>query len=369
MLEFQARQTRTAARMGICFPSERERWSEIALHGLRYLTGPMADDAEGGWYWLIDHAGGALHAETKHAHGISYLITTAIDVFRLTADATALALAVDAHAWLERVHRDRRHGGYHGWSRRDGTLILSAQSAPAGSNQRWEPLGHEIGLKDANVNSDILEAYTALYALLPSEALAATLRELATIITTRFVTPDGGMHYLLRADLSPVDAPMRYGYVLQLPARLQAVAAVLGDQSIGAAAELARRAMDHALARGWDEERGLFWALEPAAGDRAAHDWWVQTEALRSLSLMAVTQPSGGYRQPLERLVMTTAAELIDERHGGWHYRPPRDEPWRSRMRGGPPKGDPWKDASHEADAYSLAVRALLGLAEGAALE
>ena len=48
MLEFQARQMRSAARLALCFPSE-DRFHEFALHGLRYLRDVMWDGEHGGF--------------------------------------------------------------------------------------------------------------------------------------------------------------------------------------------------------------------------------------------------------------------------------------------------------------------------------
>ena len=48
LLEFQARQMRSAARLAMAFPEE-DRFIDFALHGLRYLRDVMWDRRYGGW--------------------------------------------------------------------------------------------------------------------------------------------------------------------------------------------------------------------------------------------------------------------------------------------------------------------------------
>lgn len=376
MLEFQARQTRTAARLGLAFPSQAERWRQVALHGFEMLAGAMADSEHGGWFWLVDRDGHPLYGGTKHSHGISYLLTACTDVHRLTGDGRASMMLERVVDWLEAVHHDDTHGGYHGWVTRDGRPILTRADVPIGVEPH-EPLGHGIGLKDANVTSDILEGYTALAALQPSERVLARLRELYQAFVERLVTPDGGLHYLTYPDWSPVPTLERYGYLVQQVHRLPAAAAVMGLAD--GALELGRRVFEHALRRGWDDDRAAFISAGPGSepdsiGGQSLKvrefEWWAQVDGLRALVLLAVNAPqTNPYRPLIGRLMATIERDFVDGRRGGWHARPVRDVPLGRRLRGDPAKGDDWKDASHEADAYLASLRMLKGLPDGAPLE
>ncbi|MFN2325543.1 MAG: AGE family epimerase/isomerase, partial [Gemmatimonadales bacterium] len=73
LLEFQARQTLTAAEALRMYP-EDQRFRDAALHGLRCLHEVMWDREAGGWYHLTDRAGRPLEAHTKHTHGFAYAI-------------------------------------------------------------------------------------------------------------------------------------------------------------------------------------------------------------------------------------------------------------------------------------------------------
>ena len=76
-LEFQARQTLLAADALRAFPDD-PGLREAALHGFRYLLGPLWDREAGGWFHKLDRAGRPLEAETKHAHGAADAIEAAM---------------------------------------------------------------------------------------------------------------------------------------------------------------------------------------------------------------------------------------------------------------------------------------------------
>ena len=372
MLEFQARQTRTAARLGQAFPARGE-FREIALHGLNYLREVMHDSVDGGWFWMVDRDGQPLAGGTKHAHGTAYLIDAGVEVHRLTGMAEAIDMSREAFGWLEQVLHDDVDGGYHGWATRDGRPILRPTDVPevAGADL-GEPLGHGVGLKDANVHSDVLEACTLLLEEWPQARVRTRLAETYELVTTDFGTAAGSMHYLAYPDMTPVPGIERYGYSLQTSFRLLAAADPIGIPR-ALATRQAAAFVEHAIERAWDEPRGGFIEAGPAADPKVLtgvaltvrkRPWWVQTEGAKALLLMALLVPEATlYRRMFERLVGVIDREFIDHRQGGWHSLARGDWGARRRLRRlAPPKGDLWKDASHEADMYLAAARMLLGL-------
>ena len=82
LLEFQARQTRSAALLGVALPAEPE-WRATVVHGVQYLDGVMRDRADGGWFAQVSRAGEAQVGKTKDAHGTAYLISAGVEAHRL----------------------------------------------------------------------------------------------------------------------------------------------------------------------------------------------------------------------------------------------------------------------------------------------
>jgi cellobiose epimerase len=370
MLEFQARQTRTAARLGTAYPSDSS-WPEIALHGLRYLRDVMSDREFGGWFWKVDSAGVPVADQTKHAHGTAYLLTACVDVFRLTGDEEARAMALAAFDWLEASAHDEQYGGYFGWTGRDGRPVRDESTT-------GEPLGHGAGLKDSNVHSDLLDAFTLLFAIHPSALVRDRLEEVYRIVVTRFGTPLGAMHYLTYPDLTPVPSVERFGYPLQTAFRLPSAAAII-DVAAEDALASSRRLVDHATSHAWDPERGGLIEAGPGAAPYVLsgtslrvqlRPWWVQTEALKSYLLLGLHDPSAAYLERFSELLDVVDSEFLDHRLGGWLPAARADMRGLGRRFGrGIRKGDVWKDAAHEADMYLSSIRMLRGIHPQGALE
>ena len=370
-LESQARQTRTVARLGIAYP-DQPRWREYTTHGLGYLRQALRDEVEGGYFWVVDRTGRPGAGGSKHAHGLAYLLGAAAEARRLTGAAEALAIADEVFDWLEAHHHDGQHGGYLGWVRRDGRAILSeADTTP---DMGGEPLGNPPGRKDSNTHSDLLGALGVLATLGDASPLVRTrLDELLAIVTERLIAPDGRTHYLCQPDWTPVPGPERFGYAFQFAPRMLAAGELLGRPA-APLLEQVRRMVDHAVERGWRAPAGGFAFAdrapapgEPSAGTLPAGErqWWVQTEAFRTLVMLALLDGGGPrYRQLAEGLLEFIERNLIDARHLGWLDVPLERRPaWKRLLRPREHKATMWKDASHEADMYLDAIRLLRGLA------
>jgi mannobiose 2-epimerase len=373
ILEFQARQTRTVARLGRAFPNE-DRWSEWALHGLRFLDEKMRDHVEGGWFWIVGRDGTPGYARTKHAHGLAYALGACAQVYLLTREPRALEMANEVFDYLERNAHDPEAGGYFGWLRSDGTPIRTTADIPAAGLS--EPLGTGVGLKDLNIHSDLLQALTWCYQANRDDRTWQRLVEVFDAVVEHFVSANGAMHYMTDPTWAPIPALERYGYHFQATSRLvDAAPLIRSDDS--AVRDIAYRLVDHALHRAASPHGGF---IEAGPGDAPdalsgisvlvrSRPWWVQGEALHTLVQFGAT-PDGPqlYRDRAEDLVRVIDSDLIDEQDGGWFIDANDDRrPWR-RFGTERPKVDMWKDASHETDTYLAGIRILRGLPEDAPL-
>lgn len=380
MLEFQARQARSAARLAMALPSQ-DRWPGLALHGFRYLRDTLWDHQHGGWYWLLDTSGTPRAGGSKHSHGTAYAIGACVEIYRATGEREALALAHEGLAWLERAFHDEEHGGYYGWVRRDGTPILTVADTPDGRTIT-DPLGHGVGHKDINVTSDLFEMFIEFHAHLPSALTEQRLRELRAGIA-RSMTPDGALHYAVHPNWTPIPGPERYGYHL-LSAYRFALAGGMPGASQAEGLELARCLARHTLVRAGLKRGGLAEAGPGSPPERLSGQslvvpsrvWWVQLEGLRVMLLLAVQDhPSRQeFAAALESHLAFIDRECRDHRHGGWYEAALGDRPWHRRLplpwnRAAYAKGSAWKDGSHEADTYLAGLRMVRGLPLDAPLE
>ena len=186
MLEFQGRTACVAAR--VAAQSGFEPYREAARHGFEYLRDVMWDHKCGGWFRMLDRAGNPLESCTKHGHGTSYAIGACVAYYNLTSDPQALDLAQRAFRWIDQAAHDDTHGGYFVFYRQDGTRITSRGQSPDPNAVR-DGLGVPIGLKDANTNADLLEAFADLYQVSPDPPLKERLTEMLHIVRDRVVVP------------------------------------------------------------------------------------------------------------------------------------------------------------------------------------
>jgi mannobiose 2-epimerase len=367
LLEFQARQTRVAARLALAFPNDSQ-WAEIALHGFRYLRDAIWDHQHGGWYWMIGRDGAALHNASKHAHSTAYAVQACVLVHLATREAGALELAHESFEWFDRHGYDNQFGGYHGWLQRDGTVLRLRDT------NEFDPLGHDVGLKDVNVHGDWIEALTEFVRFQPDAAIHRRLQQLARLFLTHLVTSDGGLHYACHENWQPQPAPERYGYAFQAAHRF-----INGSEFFDEPEEFraaARRLLDHAIRRSSAKKFGGFWYAGPGGEPNELEGvslivkrrvWWTQFEALRSLTLFSLRETSkeSHYIDPFQTQWSFVRDHMCDKSFGGTYATFPRDLPRRKRpigrWRNNPAlhKGNIWKDASHDTDCLIACIRML----------
>lgn len=370
MLEFQARQTRAAARLAIAFPADG-RFTEAALHGFRYLRDVMWDREAGGWHWLTDREGRPQADGLKHAHSTSYALQACALTAVATGERAALDHAREGFAWFDARGHDDEFLGYHGWLTREGAPVLGPADAPPGA---LDPLEHTPGLKDVNVHGDWLEALLDYVGAGGGETAAARLSEIAGLLTERITNAAGELHFALHRDWSPQPGLERYGFHFQNAHRLLR----LGD---GASARRSRALVVHACRAGASRRGGYVYArgggpprsIFGKAMEVPHRSWWVQFEALRALAHHALSADPAA--ETFGRLFLRQwrfiRARMFDQSWGGVYEFAPGDlPPWRrptTRWRNARSlaKGHAWKDASHETDSLIDVIRLLRGIPEG----
>lgn len=359
-MEFQARQTLLAADASAAYP-DAEHLKEAALHGFACLRDVMWDKDFGGWFYRTDRGGKPLQYETKHVHGFAYAITACAAVFEATGNEEALDLAKEAFQWLESFAHDEEHGGYFGYLRRDGRLILDRKDDPSASPV--DGVGVPPGFRDSNVHTDMIETLYSLYKVWPDDLVRQRLEELIDLLIEKLMAPDGAVPYVFEADWTPVPHLERYGIGLQASHRLITASRFIGQKE--RLKEAAQRMVDHAIRTGGlPEGHGVAFA-GPAVPPFEVRKhgmivtervWWVQFEALRTF--LALDLEEGGKGTYGDHFLAHWAyirRWLLDERKAGVYAqgldRLSRWDRRRIRLSLNHPaasKGDPQKDGSHE---------------------
>jgi mannobiose 2-epimerase len=359
LLEFQARQTLFAAEAARAYPDDR-RLHDAMVHGLTFLRERMWDEDGGGWFHAVDRTGRPLGSHTKHVHGAAYAIQACVAAYQATGDRHILDLALNGFDWLEAFAHDREYPGYFGFLTRNGTMIRSESDCPWPSD--IDPIGTPIGYKDLNVHSDLLEAFTFLYAVHRDPRVGQRLAEVIEIVCERAAAPGGGLHFYCAADWRPVPHLARFGTQFQTAFRLLLARDLAGDAE--KMRSLASGLMDNSLRYARDRDRGGFFFAGPATAPMSIEGepvsvrvklWWIQFEALKALFTAAREYSEDRYTADLLAHWSYIRRTFIDDRWGGVYSRaldsPPRwQRGWASIFGGedGTRKGQVWKDSSHD---------------------
>ena len=364
MLEFQTRMLRLLSRVaghprfGHC--------REFATHAFHYLRDVMWDREYGGWFRMLDRTGTPLEAATKHAHGASYGIAGCAAYYELTGDPDARKLACQAFEWVEKFGHDREHGGYFALYQRDGTPIMSPEQCPI-PNLTRDCIGTPPGYKDANTNGDMLETVVDLYHIAPQDILLQErLLEMLHVVRDRMIVAPGAVHMYFQPNWTPVPDFARYSYGINTSNILAKAArcACLGADT--KTNDVIKSVVDTALQYGWDSARGGFFYGGSTFGRTYVEDitvfvdtkfWWPQAEGMRALLRAALLYPDDerNYLQRFNQLWSYIQGNIIDSKRGGWAWVGKDSRPRRGRS----PKGNPWKEPSHEVHSLLECIRLL----------
>lgn len=268
----------------------------------------------------------------------------ALSTYALTFDVSAAATWARAlFLTLDEKRHDAKWGGY---DQTEDAGWLEFVGAPPGAQ------------KCTNTHIHLLEALTPLCRAFPGdEILMSRLAELAHVIATRMLQPEGYVHPFFSSDFTPVGPPrVSYGHDIETSWLL--MDAVRALKEAGATlAELettVRRASvkmaKNSLEFGWDAAGGLFDSGKPPLGDVPASVegrdkiWWAQAEALPGLYELFRSEPSTDVVDKMEATLEFLSKKSWDSEGGEFFWGVDSEGNLAGR---GDHKGEMWKTPYH----------------------
>lgn len=331
MIVTQSRHVWTNAKASLKYP-EIDYYKEGAKHGYDFLRDKMWDSENGGFYWLVDKQGNQIGNPMKTAYGNAFGIFALAAYYDASQDEPALELAKEAFNWLDHHAHDSINGGYYQHLNPDGAPISRPASTVSTS---------DLGYKDQNSSIHLLEAFTELYQVWPDPIVKERLEEMLLLIRDQIVTEKGYLTLFLHPDWNPVtfvDSTeevilnhhqldhVSFGHDVETGFLMIEASETLGWEHDSITHTIAKKMIDHALERGWDESIGGFYdeGYYFKDGFRITHDtknWWAQAEGMNALLLMAELYPNDphDYYGKFLKLWDYCDAYLIDHENGDWY--------------------------------------------------
>ena len=347
---FQGRMTWTAATVAERRPELRKQYLPYVQHGTTYLRDVMWDQQYGGFYWGLGDDGktSPQFGEGKHMYGISFCVYALAAAYRVTHDPATLALAQRAFAWNEQHAHDDVNGGYYEWLTREGKPMLAE---PYASTARFQyGADSPVGYKSMNTHIHLLEAYTELYGVWKDPLVRKRTEELLTIVRDRITVQPGAMNLYFTPAWQALPDHDSYGHDVEVTYLLQEAADALHEGENTRTLAVSRMLTDHALAYGWDADRGGFFHSGPFVGkpDDLLKEWWVEMEGLNALLLLheRYGHETDVYWHAFQQQWSFLQRFQLDHQFGGeYNLVKPDGQPV------SPDKGSMWKGAYHEARA------------------
>jgi mannobiose 2-epimerase len=288
-----------------------DAYRSAADRAYSYLNAHFIDDEFGGMYWMVD-AKGCPAQHKKQIYGQAFAIYALSEYNRATGHERALQQAMDLFELLERHALDAVNGGYR--------EALTREWGPAADHS----LSHHgvQAAKTMNTHLHMMEAYTNLVRVWPSDKLKAKLKNLVELTADRIVNRETS-HFSLFFDESwnKLSDHISFGHDIEGSWLLVEAANVLDDKAlIGTINELAVRMAHATLHNGLDCDGGLWNEADSSGLTDRNKDWWPQAEAMvgfyNAYQLSGDPDVLAGARKSWRFI----ADYMVDRTNGEWYW-------------------------------------------------
>jgi mannobiose 2-epimerase len=259
-LVYQSRMTWTAAAFAEYPGAPRDELLGYARHGVSFLDKVMRDREHGGFHFVVGPDGEVDPRQGTEKH----VYGTA---FALYAASRAYRATRDVTAL--RVAKDafnwleeHAHDDKHGGYFEAVTREgkpIITYDPAAPVNQRTDRLGVYYGFKSMNSHIHLLEAVAEYHHAAPSALGEKRLRELLEVVRDKVAVEPGALNLYLTRDWRAIPAHDSFGHDVETAYLLVEAAEALGFPEDEKTWTVARALVDHALEWGWDEQFGGFY--------------------------------------------------------------------------------------------------------------
>ncbi len=285
---------------------------EMARRAKRYLIDHFIDSQYGGVYWSLDYQGRPKDKK-KQFYAIGFAIYGLSEYARATNDQEALDEAIRLYRCIEEHALDPLYNGYIEATTRDWQSLDDMRLSEHDANYP----------KSQNTHLHIIEPYTNLYRIWPSDELQQSLRNIIGIFTDRILNPE--THHLdlfFHMDWTrSTEQWESYGHDIECSWLLHEAAMVLGDPNVLQKVEPIVEMVARASEKGLNDDGSMIHEMNLTTGqaDDDLH-WWVQAETVVGFfNIYQHFHDEAAFGKAL-RCWQYIKDNLIDEKNGEWYW-------------------------------------------------
>ena len=267
-----------------------QEYLEAAVNAKNYILEHFIDKQFGGVYWELDYLGNPVN-DRKQFYALGFTIYGLTEYIRATGDTSVLQTAIDLYRYIETHAWDSEKGGYIEATQRDGTQISDFRLSEKDVNAP----------KSQNTHLHILEPYTNLYRVWPTEELRQSIIRMIAVFKNHIVQPSGHLGLFFDMDWQPMNSAHSCGHDIEFSWLLDEACEVIGvneDELVQKVASAAKEGL---------QPSGLM------EGTR-----WEQCETI--IGYTNIYHRFGGeeHKTIAERCWEATQQYFIDHEHGEW---------------------------------------------------
>ncbi len=246
----------------------RKEYLAHAMRAKEYLLSRFYDREYGGIYWSLTADGMPLDTK-KQFYALGFAVYGLSEFARATGDPEALDYAVRLCRDIETHSFDPAGDGYIEAASRDWSALGDVRLSARDANAR----------KTMNTHLHILEPYTNLFRVRPTEELRAKLVHLIGLFLGRIWSPSTGhLGLFFDDDWHSLDAGVSYGHDIEASWLLLEAAREAGDPALTARVTDVTSRIAAAAAEGLRPDGSLIYERHADGSFDLERHWWVQAE-------------------------------------------------------------------------------------------
>ena len=283
----------------------------LAKRAYEYLVDYIVDKEWGGVFWTVDYKGNPLDTK-KQLYALAFSLYAFSEYYKCVGDEKVKQWAIQLYHTSEEKSYDKVKGGYIDAFARDWKTMDDSRLSAKDLNAK----------KTMNTHLHILEAYTNLYRIWPTDELKKSLEGLIDNFLKHIIDNETN-HLVLFFDenWNRMPGPVSFGHDIEAAWLLQEAAEVIKNEELIKKTKQKAISLADSVIKGIDKDGGLWYEYEPETHHmKKEKHWWPQAEAL--VGYLNAYQSSGDekYLRISWETWVFIKKFIIDHRNGEWFW-------------------------------------------------
>ena len=287
------------------------RYAELCERSYNYLKNYFQDTKYGGVFWEVDYKGNPVN-KRKQVYAQAFTIYALSEYYLFSKNKEVKDWAIEIFELIEKHAFDSKFDGYIEAFNKDWSPIENMRLSEKDDNEA----------KTMNTHLHVLEAYTTLYKIHPTEKVKNALEGLLNVFLDKFLNPNGHLELFFDEEWNLKSTVYSYGHDIETAWLLIEAAKVLKKPTLLKKTEDAAILItDTFISEAIDKDGAVINEINTKTGvlDTDRH-WWQQAEAIVGLYYAYQINKNEKYVDVASKIWTFIDEKVIDHKHGEWFW-------------------------------------------------